>query len=234
MTDNEDLMDEAAEVNVLDASNDGLLEYAEETSVSLFEGDNGGLSLDQRKCLVVILKQRYISNEQHPKEWRALTEDVTAIRSRLNDLFLDLHLDTAYEVAYKYQATPEGEGRFSTLLHDTAYSREETILLVFLRQRFRSERSAGHDIVLVDREELHFYVSHFRPEHATNVAGDQRRVEGAVDSLIKAKILLKTADVDRLRIAPVIEVLLPMERLASLLDWMAGADPDDVDVVEAS
>jgi len=35
-------------------------------------------------------------------------------------------------------------------------------------------------------------------------------------------VLLKTSDPDRFRVSPVIEVLLPVERLAELLEWLVA------------
>jgi hypothetical protein len=192
----------------------------EPTSFSLFEGDEGALSLEQRRTLVLLLKHRYISAALQPAEWRTLLESQAALRGRLNEMFLDLHVDLHYEVAFKRQAHAEGGDRFPTLLHDVSYTREETILLVLLRQRFRSERANGHEIVIVDRDNLLENVEHFRPAHATDRSGDARRAAGAVESLVKARILAKTSDPNRFRISPVIEVLLPVERLSELLDWL--------------
>ncbi len=189
-------------------------------SVSLFEGDEGTLTYGQRRTLVYLLKQRYISAEQNPAEWRTLIDAQVPLRSRLNDLFLDLHVDLHAQIAFKRQAVPEGDGRFPTLLHDIAHTREETILLIFLRQRFRSERADGTDAVLVDREELLDAVAHFRPPGANDRSGDARKVENAIVSLQRSDILLKTADEQRLRVAPVIEVLLPLQRLQELLDTL--------------
>src|SRR5487761_501137 len=201
---------------------DGETDEGAPSSLSLFEGDEGGLTLEQRKALVSLLKHRYISAARQPAEWRTLLESQLPLKSRLNDLFLDLHIDRAHQVAFKRQATPEGEGRFPTLLHDIAYTREETILLVFLRQRFRSERAYGVDEVFIDREELLAQVGHFRPAHATDQFGDTRKSENALDSLRRAGILFKTADEHRFQVSPVIEVLLPLPRLAELLDWLLG------------
>ncbi|TFC70043.1 DUF4194 domain-containing protein [Cryobacterium sp. TMS1-20-1] len=189
-------------------------------SLSLFEGDEGGLSVEQRRTLVLLLKHRYISSALQPAEWQTLLKSQSLLKSRLNDVFLDLHVDLHYEIAFKRQALAEGGERFPTLLHDVAYSREETILLVLLRQRFRSERANGLEIVLVDRDNLVDNVAHFRPEHATDLSGDARKATAAVDSLAKARVLLKTSDPDRFRISAVIEVLLPVERLRELLEWL--------------
>jgi len=201
---------------------------ADSPSFSLFEGDEGGLTALQRRTLVLLLKHRYISAALQPAEWQTLLHSQSLLKSRLNDVFLDLHIDLHYEVAFKRQAIAEGGDRFPTLLHDVSYTREETILLVLLRQRFRSERANGHDIVIVDRDNLIENVGHFRPEHATDRWGDARKATAAVDSLAKARVLLKTSDPDRFRISAVIEVLLPVERLSELLEWLVtqNANPD--------
>jgi hypothetical protein len=199
----------------------------EGSSLSLFEGDEGALTLGQRRTLLSVLKHRFITPDRYPAEWRTLLECEQLIRSRLNELFLDLHLDREHQVAFKRQAVPGGGGRFPTLLHDIAYTREETILLVFLRQRFRSERADGADEVIVDREELISQVTEFRPPTATNVSGDRKRTDNAIDALRRAGILVKTTDEQRLRISPVIDVLLPLERLGELLDWLLAANGTD-------
>ncbi len=213
----------------------GVVEDAdvEGRSLSLFEGDEGFLTYEQRCALVFLIKHRYISAEQHPAEWRTLIDGQVQLRSRLNDLFLDLHIDLHAQIAFKRQAVPDSDGRFPTLLHDIAHTREETILLIFLRQRFRSERADGADAVLVDREELLDAVTRFRPPDANDRSGDARKVENAILSLQRSGILLKTADEQRLRIAPVIEVLLPLPRLHELLDTLltlnGTATADDTD-----
>ena len=56
------------------------------SSVSLFEGDEGGLEYSQRHALVTLLKQRFISGRPHPREWAVLVEHERVLRSRLNDM----------------------------------------------------------------------------------------------------------------------------------------------------
>src|SRR6476469_10364877 len=160
------------------------------TSVSLFEGDEGGLEYAERRAVVALLKQRLISARTHHRDWRALTENERVIRSRLNDLFLELQIDPVREVAWKRQAVPETGHRFPTLLHDVAWSREETVVLVHLRDRFRAASAAGDERVVVDREDLVEHVAGFRPAHATDVAGDQKRARNAVASINKAGLLI--------------------------------------------
>lgn len=190
------------------------------SSVSLFEGDEGGLELSQRRVLVALLKQRFITAQSHPKEWKTLTENPRLVRSRLNDLFLELHLDIGREVAYKRQVVPEGGGRFPTLLHDTVWSREETILLVYLRTRSRSEEVAGTTRTYVDRQDILEHIATLRPAHATDHAADERRAVKAVESLNRAGLLIGASTADRFEVSPAIDVVLPLERLQDLLRWL--------------
>jgi hypothetical protein len=197
------------------------------SSVALFEGDEGTLELPQRRAFVALLKNRFITARSHPKEWRTLLAHQRLIRSRLNDQFMDLHIDLTREVAYKRQAVPEGGGRFPTLLHDTAWSREETILLVYLRSRARSEEAAGASRTLVDRQDMIEHVASLRPEHATDQAADARRTTNAIENLNRAGLLVGASTADQFEVSPAVDVVLPLERLQELLRWLQtqNADP---------
>lgn len=210
---------------------DDLDEVADETSVSLFEGDEGGLEYAQRHALVTLLKQRFISARTHPRDWQVLVENERVIRSRLNDLFLDLQVDATREVAWKRQATSETASRFPTLLHDTAWSREETLVLVHLRDRLRAGLASGDARVYIDREDIVEYVASFRPGHATDEAGDEKRARNAVSSIIKAGLLIGSASEDRYEISEAVEPLLPLELLQELLEALQRANGSEVEAV---
>lgn len=220
------------------ASKPGIEEFEDESSLSEFEGDEGNLPLARRQCLVLLLKQHMLTAERHPREWATLLSDSRTIKASLNDLFLDLVLDRERGVAYKVQVRSDVAGRFPPLLRDTSYSREETILLIYLRTRYRSERSSGLERIYVDRQECLDNVAGFRPASATNVTGDTTKASNAVDSLKGAGVLMKTPVEDRFEVSPVIEALLPLDKLHALLEWFieenrprnASADPERQDL----
>jgi hypothetical protein len=197
------------------------------SSVALFEGDEGALDMLQRRALVALLKHRFITARSHPKEWRTVVTHQRLIRSRLNDQFMNLHIDVTREVAYKRQAVPEGGGRFPTLLHDTAWSREETILLVYLRSRARSEETAGTSRTLVDRQDMLEHVASLRPDHASDHVTDARRATTAIENLNRAGLLVGPSTADQFEVSPAVDVVLPLERLQELLRWLQtqNADP---------
>lgn len=207
-----------------DVDPDEFDEYVDESSVSLFEGDEGGLEYAQRHALVALLKQRFISARTHPRDWTALVENERVLRSRLNDLFLDLAIDRDREVAWKRQASAEAGARFPTLLHDTAWTREETLVLVHLRDRLRAGQAGGETRVFVDREDIVDYITSYRPTHATDEAGDEKRARNAVISVAKAGLLIATGSEERYEISGAVEPLLPLELLKELLEALQAAN----------
>ena len=202
-------------------------EILDEGSVSLFEGDEGGLEHAQRHALVTLLKQRFISARTHPRDWRVLVEHERVLRSRLNDLFLDLAVDRGREVAWKRQATSETGSRFPTLLYDASWSREETLVLVHLRDRLRAGLAGGDARVYIDREDIVEYVASFRPVHATDEAGDEKRARNAVVSIVKSGLLIGAVGDDRYEISEAVEPLLPLELLQELLEALQRANGAD-------
>ncbi|MDT0201675.1 DUF4194 domain-containing protein [Nocardioides sp. AE5] len=202
-------------------------------SVSLFEGDEGGLEYAERLALVTLLKQRFISARTHPRDWAVLVEQERTLRSRLNDLFLELHVDREREVAWKRQATPETGGRFPTLLHDVPWSREETLVLVHLRDRLRAGTGTGEARVFVDRDDLLDHIAGFRPAHATDEAADERRARNAVLAIAKAGLLIPTATEDRYEISEAVEPLMPLELLTELLEALRRANGSEPAGIEA-
>jgi hypothetical protein len=194
---------------------------------SLFDGDEGGLEADERRALVVLLKNRFITSESHPREWRAIVASRQVIGQRLNDLFLELVISPEREVAFKRPVT--GGREFPTLLHDTAWQREETALLVYLRVRSRSEQGRGEVHARVSHAELVEYLQENRPDSATNRVADDRRTDRAIGALKSAGLLVKTDEDGVFRISPAIEPMLPVTALNNLLTWLnlrTASEPD--------
>ncbi|GGF38166.1 hypothetical protein GCM10010922_11870 [Microbacterium sorbitolivorans] len=207
-----------------------------DTKLSLFDGDDGGLTLDQRRCLIVVLKHPIITDDR--AEWATLVRDSRIIKSRLNDLFLDLVIDRERGIAYKVQIRSGEVGYVPPLLRDAAFTREETVLLVVLRQRHLAAKGSGLPRAHVDREELLAGIDMFRPARSTDRVGEAKRAASAVDSLARAGILVKAGSDDRFLISEVIERLLSIDKLYELLAWLkaqnAPGTPRDDEGPEAS
>jgi hypothetical protein len=214
-----------------DVSEDEMTEDA--PGADMFEGDSGTLYPEQRRCLVALLKHRYISAERHPEQWEVLLKDEGLIKSRLNDMFLELQVERDQQIAFKRQAVSYTGDPLPSLLRERAHTKEETIVMLALRQRFFAQRQEGEDHVYVERETLMEEIAERWPEDLTNRSAAQKKAGTAIDGLATAGVLLKTADPDRFRISPIIEVLLPIEKLRELMTWMMtqnGTTPVDEDL----
>ncbi len=201
-------------------------EPSEQTSHALFAGDEGGLDPAARRALVVLLKNPFISRQSHPQEFKSLVKFAAPIRSRLNDMFLNLTLDTEREVAFKSQAQPETSERFPTLLHATEWTREETVLLVYLRAQAHAAAASGDPRTYVERDDLMEHLAGMRPPTATNQSRDAGHTQRAIESLVSAGVLVGRKDADRWEVARAIELLLPLETLQTLLAWVRSSAVD--------
>lgn len=199
----------------------------DEQGLAMWEDDASEMYPEQRRCLHALLKNRYISAERHPEHWAVLMSNFPLIKSRLNDLFLELEVNRSYQVAFKRQASTDTGDSLPSLLRDLSHTKEETIVMMFLRRRFFTQQQEGEDYVFVDRVSMLEEVADMRPEQNTHRAMDRKRAEKAIDSLTAAGILLKTPDPDRFRISPIIEVLLPIERQRALWAWLMNQNATD-------
>lgn len=200
------------------AGTDALEDAALEGRSALWDGDSGMLTIAQRRALVRILKKPTITATADPEAWAVLREDEALIRSRLNDLFLDLRIDPN-GVAFKFQIRSETDSPVPPLLHEATYTREETVLLLHLRQRQLTERANGVEHVSVGAEELLEQIALYRPQDAGDKAGDRNRAQKAIESAVRLGALARTTDPDRYLITAVIESVLPAQKLPALLAW---------------
>ncbi|MCL1871677.1 MAG: DUF4194 domain-containing protein [Promicromonosporaceae bacterium] len=194
----------------------------------LFAGDTGTLDPAARVVLVDLLRRRFLSAERTPDRWRSLLEHQGVIESRLHDLFVTLVVDRDRGIAYKRQVRV-GEVDIPILLRDEPYTRIETVLLVQLRTLHQQESRAGEVAARVDAEELEQWALSYLDPAETNVAARQREVRGAVGRLVTEGFLVEETP-GRFRITALIEVALPVDRLAELAEWLraghvAAAEP---------
>jgi len=191
---------------------------------ALFPGDRGILDSEVRRVLVRILQRRFLSAENSPAEWKLLLEHQQMIESRLNDLFVRLVVDHARGVAYKEQVRSD-EIDVPILLKDEAYSRAETLVLVYLRTVFQRETTAGTASARVDVEEVEQTVLTYFAETDGTRASQQRAVRTAIARLDREGIIEEESE-GRYRIGPLIEVVLSAETLRELQLWLEEQTAD--------
>ncbi len=193
----------------------------------VFAGDTGTLAPAARVVLVRILQRRFLGAQSDPALWQALLAHQGVIESRLHDLFVTLVVDRERGIAYKRQVRT-GEIEIPVLLRDEPYTRLETVLLVHLRTLHQREQGAGEVAARVDAEELEEQVLSYLDPADLNVSARQREVRAAIARLAKEGFLDEET-LGRFRITPLVEVVLSVERLTELAEWLrAGGHPTAV------
>lgn len=194
-----------------------------------FAGDRGALTPEVRHVLVRLLQRRFLLADRHAEDWAVLLEHQRIIESRLNDLFVRLVIDTGRGVAYKQQVRSE-ELEVPILLRDEAYTRAETLVLVYLRTVFQRESTAGEPAVRVDVEDIEQTVLTYFTAADGDVARRQKAVRGALARLRQEGIVTEESE-GRYLVSSLVEIVLSADRLRELSDWLreqaaaAGNDP---------
>lgn len=198
----------------------------EDDPAELFPGDCGTLDADVRTVLVRLLQRRFLLAEKNPAQWRTLLENQQVVESRLHDLYVQLVVDHERGIAYKKQVR-DAEAEVPVLLRDEPYTRAETLVLVHLRAVYQRERISGETSVRIDVEDVEqAALTYFYDPADTNPAAHQKEVRGAVERLRREGIVDEESE-GRLRITPLVEVVLSNERLAELRDWLRDDRPSD-------
>lgn len=190
----------------------------EEDPDECFAGDRGVLEPAVRRVLVRLLQRRFVLAERGKSDWAVLIENQHLIESRLNDLFVRLVVDHARGVAYKQQVRSD-ELEVPILLRDEAYSRAETLVLVYLRTVYQRESTAGEKQARVDVEEVEQTVLSYFTDGDGDIARRQRAVRGALARLRQEGIVDEESE-GRFLISPLIEIVLSAERLRELAVWL--------------
>ena len=189
--------------------------HNDEQAAGLWRGDAGGLKLDARRALVQLLKGPVLDGMRMPVIWKALLESEDLIRSRLNDLFLDLVIDREQLFAFTRQADTDPV-KAPILLKRKPLNYIETYLFLFLRLRLSSAEGRGERAVIAGRNR--------------DAVGFERHLAGAVTKADHFGVLrrLKSGE-DAFEISPVLKMLMTAELVEQVKDYYEGraAKPDE-------
>lgn len=192
----------------------------EPTLPGLWRGDAGGLKLDARRALVQLLKGPVLDGMRMPVIWKALLESEDLIRSRLNDLFLDLVIDREQLFAFTRQADTDPV-KAPILLKRKPLNYIETYLFLFLRLRLSSAEGRGERAV-IGLDEIREHLADIAGRNRDAV-GFERHLAGAVTKADHFGVLrrLKSGE-DAFEISPVLKMLMTAELVEQVKDYYEG------------
>lgn len=147
-----DSADELAYGTSVGTSFGGTVDTAETSPANtLWPSDTGTLSEQSRRALVAVLRGPYLSGQRNPKLWAALRADEAAIRSRLNDLFLELVVDDNDEFAFVRKVdSPQIDP--PSALRSMSLNFVDTLMLIVLRQMLLA--ASGEPRVIIGRDDV--------------------------------------------------------------------------------
>lgn len=192
----------------------------DEQAAGLWRGDAGELKLDARRALVQLLKGPVLDGVRMGVIWKALLESEDRIRSRLNDMFLDLVIDREQLFAFTRQADTDPV-KAPVLLKRKPLNYIETYLFLFLRLRLSSAEGRGERAV-ISLDEIR--------EHLSDIAGGSRdavgfekHLAGAVTKADQFGVLrrLKSGE-DAFEISPVLKMLMTAELVEQVKGYYKG------------
>lgn len=200
----------------------------DEQAAGLWRGDAGGLKLDARRALVQLLKGPVLDGMRMPVIWKALLESEDLIRSRLNDLFLDLVIDREQLFAFTRQANTDPV-KAPILLKRKPLNYIETYLFLFLRLRLSSAEGRGERAV-IGLDEIREHLADIAGRNRDAV-GFERHLAGAVTKADHFGVLrrLKSGE-DAFEISPVLKMLMTADLVEQVKGYYEGraAKPGEV------
>jgi hypothetical protein len=182
-----------------------------------FAGDTGTLPVPARRVLVRLLQGPSLDARRHEKLWAIFKRYEKDLKSRLHDIFLDLVVDNETKVAFTRQVVSD-EVEVPILLRKQSLSFLESVLLLFLRQKF-THSDAHAERAVVDQLEMTEYLKAYERSDNVDMSRFGRQMEGAIEKAKKLGVLLKLPGAeDRFEISDSLRLLFPVEEIQALTE----------------
>lgn len=180
-------------------------------------GDFAGDRLPEaaRRTLISLLMNRYISRARQRAAWEGILTYESDIRSRLDEMYLDLVVDRDAEVAFKRQQ--DGDDVPRVLRRERALTRDASFVLIFLRREY-AFADPDDGPVVITREQIGEFLRAYREDGDNDDAKFSRRVDAAINALVKPwQVLEPDPAVDYLfTVSPVIVPLVGVDEMRRL------------------
>jgi hypothetical protein len=184
----------------------------------LFPGDRGELRGETRRALVALLAGPSVDGERQPKLWMVLKRDEAVIRSRLNDLYLELTVDDDNQTAFIRQVAQHGETDIPVLLRRQPLTFLQSAGLLILRAALASSSAAGQRAV-IGGADLIADLAAYEDPNKSDKARFAKQCAAVVEALKRVSILRPIpGSHDRYEVSPTLALLLPADQLQALTE----------------
>jgi hypothetical protein len=194
----------------------------EPDTLGLFDGDTGDAPADARMVITYLTRNRILLGRDEPDMWDALLAHEAAVTRHFHNMYVDLLIHRASRVAFKQQVTPD-RAQFSITVRAVTLTREASVLVLFARERL-AHAVPGETVVLT-RSDARSQMEPYWPAHVSNMAAKEKKVNGALDSLVQQDLLIKTGD-DQWEVSPAVAHVLTAQAVARFTDLLTAPDTD--------
>lgn len=184
-----------------------------QSATALWSGDTGVLGEQPRRALLELIKGPYLSGVKAPALWSALLADETGIRSRLDELFLELVLDRMGEFAFVRNVSTT-ELKVPSAVRSAALTFLDTAMLLVLREMLLTGEGEGR--VIVGRDEVFEQLSVYRTVDRDESDFAKRLNSSWLNMKNKLRVIHQAGAEDRAEISPVLRLIVDAEQIQAI------------------
>lgn len=179
----------------------------------LWEKDTGTLPERSRRTLLELVKGPYLSRVASQQNWETLLADEASIRSRLNDMFLDLVIDRDSEFAFVRNAIGD-EIELPKAARTVSLTFVDTLMLLELRRVMLASQDARP---YVDKADILTQLQTYRPANKDEISFTRNlnAAWGRMQNTLRVTHSVGQSD-DRVEISPIVRLLIDADQARAL------------------
>lgn len=185
----------------------------DDVTAPLWSGDTGKLPERSRRTLLELVKGPYLSRTASQQNWETLLADESSIRSRLNDLFLELVVDREAEFAFVRNASSD-EHDIPKAARTASLTFEDTLKLLELRRAMLASQEARP---YVDKADVFAQMQTYRPANKDEISFTRNLNAswGRMQNTLRVTHSVGQGD-ERVEISPVVRLLIDADQAKAL------------------
>jgi len=218
-------------MNDMTQTDENTFETDAASATGLWEGDTGVLGEQPRRALLELIKGPYLAGVKSPALWSALLADEAGIRSRLDELFLELVLDRVGEFAFVRNVSTT-ELKVPSAVRSAALTFLDTAMLLVLRQMLLAGEGEGR--VIVGRDDVFEQLRVYRTVDRDESDFARRLNSSWLNMKNKLRVIHQAGADDRAEISPVLRLIVDAEQIQAIgaeyrrIAAAGGAVPMDI------
>lgn len=179
----------------------------------LWVNDTGTLPERSRRTLLELVKGPYLSREASQQNWETLLADEASIKSRLNDMFLELVIDHEAEFAFVRNAMGD-EIELPKAARTVSLTFVDTLMLLELRRMMLASQDARP---YVDKADIFYQLQTYRPANKDEISFTRNlnAAWGRMQNTLRVTHSVGQSD-DRVEISPIVRLLVDADQARAL------------------